>query len=168
MDGVGHYIERFTELSLSSLHKTHVTGPGPFHENSQQMIYVRKRAEYGFGEYGFKHRAQWVFWPSPSSGERAQWVPLGLLFVCQSELIEIFAELTEFAPKLSEAQWVLFSETVLCKQYSARFLHDLCNNYSMGCMLEKLFEHVPWPPQALISHELVSFRVQLGEPCLGI
>ena len=33
-----------------------------------------------------------------------------------------FAELTEFAPKLSEAQWVLFSETVLSKQHSARFL----------------------------------------------
>ena len=55
------------------------------------------------------------FLPSPSSGERTQWVPLSLLFVCQSEL-------TEFAPKLSEAQWVLFSETVLLKQYSARFL----------------------------------------------
>ena len=33
------------------------------------------------------------------------------------------AELTEFAPKLSEAQRVLFSETVLSKQYSARFLN---------------------------------------------
>ena len=32
------------------------------------------------------------------------------------------SELTEFTPKLSEAQWVLFSETVLSKQYSARFL----------------------------------------------
>ena len=37
----------------------------------------------------------------------------------QSELTEFFAELTDFAPKLSEAQWVLFSETVLLKQYSA-------------------------------------------------
>ena len=82
---------------------------------------IRKRAEYGFGEYGFKHRTQWVFRPSPSSGERAQWVPLGLLFVCQSELTEFFAELTEFAVKLSEAQWVLFSETVLSKQYSVFF-----------------------------------------------
>ena len=42
--------------------------------------------------------------------------------MCQSELTEFFAELTEFAPELSEAQWVLFSETVLSKQYSARFL----------------------------------------------
>ena len=56
----------------------------------------RKRAEYGFREYGFKHRTQ-----------------------CQNELTELFAELTEFAPKLSEAQWVFFSETVLSKQYSA-------------------------------------------------
>ena len=42
------------------------------------------------------------FWGSPSSGERTQWVPLSLLFVCQSELTEFFAELTEFAVKLSE------------------------------------------------------------------
>ena len=36
------------------------------------------------------------FWGSLSSGERTQWVPLSLLFVCQSELTEFFAELTEF------------------------------------------------------------------------
>ena len=67
-----------------------------------QTLMARKRAEYGFGEYGFKHRTQWVFWGSLSSGERTQWVPLSLLFVCQSELTEFFAELTEFALKLSE------------------------------------------------------------------
>ena len=70
----------------------------------------RKRAEYGFGEYGFKHRTQWVFRGSLSSGERAQWVPFSLLFVCQSELTEFLAELTEFAAELSE-----FSPS---KQYS--------------------------------------------------
>ena len=42
-----------------------------------------------------------------------------LLFVCKGELTEFFAELTELAAKLSEAQWVLFSETVLSKQNSA-------------------------------------------------
>ena len=73
----------------------------------------RNRAEYGFGEYGFKHRTQWVFRGSLSSGERAQWVPLSPIFVCQRELTEFFAEVTEFAAELSEAQWVLFSETVL-------------------------------------------------------
>ena len=62
----------------------------------------RKRAEYGFGEYGFKHRTQWVFRDSPSSGERTQWVPFSLLFVCKGELTEFFAEPTEFASKLSE------------------------------------------------------------------
>ena len=62
----------------------------------------RRRAEYGFGEYGFKHRTQWVFRGSLSSRERTQWVPLSLLFVCQSELTEFFAELTEFAAELSE------------------------------------------------------------------
>ena len=83
---------------------------------------VSGSSEYGFREYGFKHRTQWAFWTSLSSMERAQWVPLSLLFVCHSELTEFFAELTEFAAELSEAQWVLFSETVLSKQYSARFL----------------------------------------------
>ena len=39
-----------------------------------RISFCRKRAEYGFSEYGFKHRTQWVFWLSPSSGERAQWV----------------------------------------------------------------------------------------------
>ena len=79
---------------------------------------IRKRAEYGFGECGLKHRAQWVSVGSLSSGERSQWVPVSLWSVCKSELTEFFAELTEFAPKLSEAQWVLFSETVLSKPYS--------------------------------------------------
>ena len=65
----------------------------------------------------------WVFRGSLSFGERAQWVPLSLLFVCKRELTEFVAELTEFAAELSEAQWVLFSETVLSKQYSARFLN---------------------------------------------
>ena len=34
-----------------------------------------------------------------------------IVCVCQSKLAEFFPELTEFAVKLSEAQWVLFSET---------------------------------------------------------
>ena len=90
------------------------------------LIYC-KRAEYGFGEHGFKHRTQWVFRGSLSSGERTQWAPFSLLFVCKRKLTEFFAELTEFAPKLSEAQWVLFSETVLSKQYSARFPYKYGN-----------------------------------------
>ena len=58
----------------------------------------RRRAEHSSGEHSFKHRAQWVFvLPSPSSGERAQWVPLSLFCVCQSKL----TKLTEFAAELS-------------------------------------------------------------------
>ena len=93
-----------------------------FEDKSCSKCGVRKRAEYGFGEYGFKHRTQWVFRGSLSFGERTQWVPLSLLFVCKRELTEFVAELTEFAAELSEAQWVFSSETVLSKQYSARFL----------------------------------------------
>ena len=40
-------------------------------------------------------------WPSPSSGERTQGVPLSL-FLCKNELTEVFAELTEFSAELSE------------------------------------------------------------------
>ena len=47
----------------------------------KRRIKSLKWAEYCFGEHGFKHRSQWVFLPSPSSGERAQWVPLSLFFV---------------------------------------------------------------------------------------
>ena len=68
---------------------------------------------YAFGEYGFKRRAHWVFWPSPSSGEIDQWVPLSLEFVWQNEVTELFAELTKFAAELSEAQWLLFSDSAL-------------------------------------------------------
>ena len=39
---------------------------------------------------------------SLSSGDRTQWVPFGLLFVCKRELTEFLAELTEFAAELSE------------------------------------------------------------------
>ena len=60
----------------------------------------------------------------------AHWVPgselsefLSAYNLCaKTNSPSFFAELTEFAPELSEAQWVLFSETVLSKQYSARFL----------------------------------------------
>ena len=44
------------------------------------------------------------FRSSPSSGGENSVSPLGLLFVCQSELTEFYAEPTEFVPKLSEAQ----------------------------------------------------------------
>ena len=38
----------------------------------------RKRAEWGFGDYGFQYWAQWVSGGSLSSGEWAQWVPPSL------------------------------------------------------------------------------------------
>ena len=62
----------------------------------------QKQGEYGFGEYGFEHRTQWVVLGSLSSGERTQWVPFSLLFVCKRELTEFLAELTEFAAELGE------------------------------------------------------------------
>ena len=66
------------------------------------MAQNRKRAEYSFGEYGFKHWTQWVFWRSPSSRERTQWVPLSLIFVCQSELTEFFCRTHRVCRKI---QW---------------------------------------------------------------
>ena len=35
-----------------------------------QVMSTWRPAEYGFGEYGFKHRTQWVSLPSPSSRKR--------------------------------------------------------------------------------------------------
>ena len=61
----------------------------------------RKRAKYGFGEYGFKHRTQWAFWGSPSSRERTQWVPLSLLFVCKRELSPSFSQNSPSLPQNS-------------------------------------------------------------------
>ena len=57
---------------------------------STEKPFTRKRGEYGFGEYGF-------------NTELSEFLS-AYYFVCQSELIEFFAELTEFAVKLSEAQ----------------------------------------------------------------
>ena len=55
----------------------------------------------------------------PAGGERPQRVPLGLVFVCQSELTE-FCQNSPSLLQNSESS--LFSETALSKQYSARFL----------------------------------------------
>ena len=71
------------------------------HETFVQYSDIRRRAEYGFGEHGFKHQAQQAPSPSPSSGEKVERVPLSLLFVCKSELTEFVAELTKFARTLS-------------------------------------------------------------------
>ena len=49
-----------------------------------------------------------------------------------------FAELTECAAELSEAQWVLFPEAVLLKQYSARFLCE-CAKKHILIVLELMF-----------------------------
>ena len=75
-----------------------------------------KRAEYGFREYGFKHRTQWVSWPSPSSREITQWVPLSLLFVCQSELTEFFLQNSPSLPQNSVSSHKnLFGLFLFCK-----------------------------------------------------
>ena len=94
------------------------------------LIWIyRKQAEYGFGEHGFKHRAQWVFRGSLSSGERSQWVPFNLLSVCQSELTEFLAELTELAAELSEfslpKQYSRNSIPPVPYERSMTFCHDL-------------------------------------------
>ena len=77
-----------------------------------------------------------------------------------------FAELTKFAPKLSEAQWVLFSETVLLKQYSARFL-PLVAPY---CALPR--DYLSDTPLFRSMRFLVSQNGQLGAilppPCLTL
>ena len=77
----------------------------------------RKRAEYGFGEYGFKHRAQWVFsglteFRGPNSVSSSQ--PI----ICVQTRTHRVSRRTHRVYR--RTQWVLFSETVLSKQYSTR------------------------------------------------
>ena len=64
-----------------------ITGPKGvlkvIHETSSVEPIARTQAEHGFGEHSFK--------------ERAQRVPLSLLFVCESGLTEFAAELSEFS-----------------------------------------------------------------------
>ena len=88
-------------------------------KNCHFLMICRKRAEYGFGEYGFKHRAQWFVLPSPSSaGENS--VSSSQPTICVPKRThQVFGRTHRVCPK---TQWVLFSETVLSKQYSARFL----------------------------------------------
>ena len=73
---------------------------------ARKLSKSRRRAEYGFGEHGFKHRElSELFGPHRVPGRELGEFLFDLLFVGQSELTEFFlAELTEFAPKLSEAQ----------------------------------------------------------------
>ena len=62
-----------------------------FYEGSS---FVLKRAEYGFGERSFKHRAQWVFGPHRVPGKNSVSSSQPII-VCQSELTEFdFAEIT--------------------------------------------------------------------------
>ena len=72
----------------------------------------RKRAEYGFGENGFKHRTQWVFLAlTEFLGESS--VRSSQPIICvPSKLTEFFCRTHRVYPKL---QWALFSETVFSK-----------------------------------------------------
>ena len=114
--GVPSTVEKVVRVLFCCLFswKTNAGNTGrtvPLHTTWLPNQTFRKRAEYGFGEYGFKHRTQWVFRDSLRSGKWTQWVPLSLLFVCKRELTEFLAKLTEFAAELS-------SEFSLPKQYS--------------------------------------------------
>ena len=84
----------------------------------QKQNMNRKRAEYGFGEHGFKQQAQRVF-VGPHRVpdiEREREISSFQPSICVlSELTELVVELTEFAAELTE---FLSSETVLTKQHS--------------------------------------------------
>ena len=67
--------------------------------NSHAQNNHRKPAEYGFGEYGFEHRTQYVFLSSPSSGESS--VSSSQPIICEPKRTHA-AELTELAAELSQ------------------------------------------------------------------
>ena len=74
------------------------------------LFLYRRQVEYGFGEYGLNHRAQWVSCPSLSSRERTQWVPFCLWFAGPSKFTQLFRWTHRVRRR---AQWVLDFETVL-------------------------------------------------------
>ena len=86
-----------------------------------------------------------------------------ILFVWQSELTEFFAELTEFAPKLSEAQWVLFSETVRLEtvfrpfptisiwKRKRRLIFLGAINFSLMCGATVPSDHKTWLSQSFLQ-----------------
>ena len=74
-------------------------------------------------KYGFKHRTQWVVWPHRVLGtELSEFLAAFIcvpkwthrVFFCRTHRI------------CCRTQWVSSSETVLSKQYSARFLDITC------------------------------------------
>ena len=72
-----------------------------------------ERAEYGFGEHGFKHRAQWVFWPSPGSpfrgGGGRKWVNSSQPILCAPmRTHQVFIRNHRVCCR---TEWVLSSET---------------------------------------------------------
>ena len=77
-----------------------------------------------------------LYWPSPSSGGKTQWVPFGLSFVRQSSHLE----LTEFGAELSE---FLAFEKVLSKHCSA---HVLCVATTLQTPPSWIFNKNSTPP----------------------
>ena len=68
--------------------------------------------------------------PSPSSGEGAQWVPLSLLFVCQSELTEFFFFFfSQNSPTFTQ-DTVRLSEFSSPKQYSRNSIPPVSSLFS--------------------------------------
>ena len=132
----------------------------------------RRRAEYGFGEYGFKHRAQWVFWPSPSSRKRAQRVALSPLFVCKATS----PSFSQNSPSLPPNS-VRLSEFSSPKRYSRNsipavsynfpdyviifYIAELVSNYFLGyvnsCVVS---EHAIWGSDYIYIY-IFFFRVNL-------
>ena len=85
------------------------------------------------------------FWPSPSSWERTQWVPLSVLFVCKAHSPS-FRTTHRVCPR---TQWgsvsSLLRNSILSKQYSACF--PLTQKYPQYCweFHEQLWEASPEP-----------------------
>ena len=85
----------------------------PFSRGQNDYI-NRRRAEYGFGEYGFKHRAQWVFLGLTEFRGRELRVFLSAYYLCAKANSASFSQ---NSPSLPE-NLVRLSEFSSPKQYS--------------------------------------------------
>ena len=105
-------LAQFTNKNHTTKHAT-----TKFFLSVQTYLYCyQRRAAYGFGEYGFKRRAQWVLLAlTECQGESS--VSSSQPIICVPKRTHLVCHRTHRV--CPGTQWVLSSEAVLSKQYSA-------------------------------------------------
>ena len=91
--------------------------------------FCRKRAEYGFGEYGFKHRTQWVFGPHRVPGRELSEF-LSAYYLCAKANSPSSSQNSPSLPQNS----VRLSEFSSPKQYSRNSIPPVSYSVPFSCL----------------------------------